>query len=72
MAYWNNRVMRHTDTFGVPYYTIHEVYYDDSDQPDGWTDKPVYPCGTTVEDLRAELNQMLACLDKPTLDYPSE
>jgi hypothetical protein len=72
MAYWNNRVMRHTDTFGVPYYTIHEVYYDDSDQPEGWTSTPIYPSGTTINELRAELNQMLASLDKPILDYPSE
>lgn len=73
MAYWNYRTMKRTDTFGVPYYTIHEVYYnDESGQPDGWTEMPVYPMGSTIEDLRAELEQMLACLDKPSLDYPGE
>lgn len=69
--HWNHRVMAHTDDMGETYYTIHEVYYDDSGQPDSWTEKSVPALGYSLDELRGELEQMLAATYKPTLDYPS-
>ena len=67
--HWNHRIMKRTDQLGCPYYTIHEVYYTDG-QAESWTEQPVYPMGSTLEELREELERMLECFTEPPLDYP--
>jgi len=76
---WNNRVMRRTHsvdhdgkTIKEDCFEIHEVYYDDNDDIEGFTEDAIAPCGETIEELRQELQRMLDCLDKPLLIYEDE
>lgn len=63
---WNYRVIEHHDTDGNPYYQIHEVYYDPSDVI-SWSVDAIEPLGESVEDLREDLEAMLAAFHKPVL-----
>ena len=70
---WNNRVMRREcKGYDEEWFEIHEVYYDDNDEVEGYTKDAIAPGGHSIEELRRELERMLACLDKPVLDYEEE
>jgi hypothetical protein len=62
---WNHRVVE-SHYNGEPWFTIHEVHYDNG-KPIARTENAIAPAGETIEDLKWELEQMLACLDKPIL-----
>lgn len=64
---WNHRVMR-SEYAGESYHTIREVFYDEDGNIEGWTAEPIAPQGETPEELRDELQRMLACLDRPVLE----
>lgn len=67
---WNHRVIRrYADINGVeePFYTIHEVYYDE-DGSMSWTINEVAPFGDTVEGLQENLRWMLEACQQPVLD----
>ena len=64
---WNYRVLRKEDICGDAYYEIHEVYYDEVGEPNGYTMDPIAPVGDNIEDLRETLYKMLRDLDKPVL-----
>ena len=71
MSHWNHRVMLHR-TEHETYMAIHEVYYKEDGQPDGWTSEPRAAIGygdNALDDLRETLERMLRCLDKPVLEY---
>lgn len=72
--YWNHRVMiRHHEDYDLTTYGIREVYYDDDDGAiTAWTVDDMDPHGETLEELRADLERMLACCDKPVLDEREE
>ena len=66
---WTYRVMRHVGGKGAKkwyFYTIHEVY-DDLGKI-SWTETEVSPCGESLEELRGDLEMMLAGTKKPVLD----
>lgn len=69
---WNYRVMRiPADAVNPePWLGIREVYYD-GEAPRAWSE-PTSVEGETIESLRWQLEAMLACLEKPILDVPSE
>ena len=71
---WNFRVYRHPTENGEDYLAIHEAYYLDKDaeEPSTCTVKPVDVGGTSIEELRWTLEQMLKALDKPVLEYQQE
>jgi len=50
-------------------YNIHEVYYDDKDNPEFFTVDPVGPSGESLEELRGDLEHFLEVLSLPVLDY---
>ena len=68
---WNHRVIRHPGQNGTtnePFHAIHEVYYDGDDHAiTGWTQAPVAPMGSSLEELRSELAMFVLALDKPVL-----
>ena len=64
---WNHRVIRRTSETGSVSYQIHEVYYDEQDRVEAWTESPVAPMGETLHELRDELGQFLRALDSPVL-----
>lgn len=65
---WNHRIIKKLDSLANVYYEIHEVYYDNRGNPDGWTEDPVTPYGTNLEDLHADLAYLLNALDKPVME----
>lgn len=68
---WNFRVLRRTVGHEV-IYGIHEVYYDDAGTPRSCSSDAIEPYGDTVDDLRQELQHMVAALDEPVLDYDTD
>lgn len=71
---WNYRVLAHRDGAGI-YFQIHEVYYDEQGNPNGYTERGTTIGSETLESLRSELERMKECLDKPVLsysDFPNE
>ena len=63
---WNYRVVRRVRA-GEIELTLREVYYE-GEEISGWTAEDAEPFGTTVEELRADLQLMLGALDRPVLD----
>lgn len=71
MAHWNHRVIRKKIQNGSEqedWYGIHEVYYDDDEEIEGVTEKAIAPGGSTLEELKNELQRMIKCLDKGILE----
>jgi hypothetical protein len=71
---WNYRVLAHQDGDGT-YFQIHEVYYDEQGNPNGYTERGTTMGSETLESLRSELERMRECLSKPVLsysDFPNE
>jgi len=64
MSSFNYRVMRHGDEFA-----IHEVFYDENGNVNGWSLDPLSVFSQSVEDLRHELGLYLLALDKPVIDF---
>jgi hypothetical protein len=60
-TWWNYRVVRVEEDE----YEIREVYYDD-DRITGFCHR--VPGGSTVDELRTDLQHMLEALDKPALE----
>ncbi|MEA3285935.1 MAG: hypothetical protein U9Q77_00980 [Candidatus Marinimicrobia bacterium] len=65
---WNYRIIRKyfekTDTIS---FQIHEVYYDDKDQIEGWTQSSVGPSGETILELREDIEHFMETMQKPIL-----
>ena len=68
---WNYRVVKKADRLGN-YFEIHEVYYDDNGNPNGWTEDAIKPYGVDLDDLRWVLEHMVTALDKPVLEIVDE
>lgn len=49
-------------------YSIREVHYDEDDNIIGWTVDAMDPFGNTLEELKADIQRMLAACDRPILD----
>jgi hypothetical protein len=71
---WNHRVLAFKQDDGDLYLRIHEVYYDDNKQPNGYTANPVSLGCEDLSGLSWTLNKMKECLKKPVLwsgsDFP--
>lgn len=74
MSHWNHRVIKHTRTSVIDkieetetWFSIHEVYYDDAGQPNGYTQEPVEPFGETLLELADDLDRFQVALSKPVL-----
>lgn len=59
---WNYRVSEEEGEF-----FIREVYYDKDGKPDLHSVFAIAPSGESLEDLRWDLEAMLAALDKPII-----
>jgi hypothetical protein len=65
---WNYRAIKETCE-GETVYQVHECYYDDKGELEGWSENPIYPQGETLEELRADLSEMLHDVgSRPALD----
>ena len=65
---WNYRVIQHTDekTDSV-WFHIHTVFYSDSGKIESWIENPTTPIGDSVEDLKGELELIMAAWELPVL-----
>ena len=66
---WNYRLFKkkfhgHEET----YLEIHEVYYDEKGEIEGWTENAVKPIGMDVEEVKNNLDKMLQACEKPVLE----
>jgi len=43
-------------------------FYSGGAAGEGWSDSPISPYGETLDDLRADLHNMILALNKPVLD----
>lgn len=68
MASFNYRVMRHTRPNGDEF-AIHEVFYDDNGQVNGWTENALSVFCLSLEDLKLELDRYNLAIEKPVLDF---
>jgi hypothetical protein len=65
---WNYRVICRTVPAGPgELFGIHEVYYDSAGRIEYWTEDPCEPFGESLAELHADMERMLAALDKPVL-----
>jgi hypothetical protein len=65
---WNYRVIRRVD-MGATTYAIHEVYYDAAGKPHLVSEEAMSAMGETPDELRADLDMMLAAFALPALDF---
>ena len=65
---WNHRVMKHKDG-DDDFFQIHEVYYKENGEVDGYTANGTSAGGNSLQELRADLERMLKSLDKEVLIY---
>lgn len=63
---WNYRVIYH-DNEEEPWYGIHEVYYDNEDNPQACTKNPTSITGETYSELQDDISKRIDSLRKPTL-----
>ena len=69
---FNYRVFKKTVGSNV-FYELREAYYSsDGKTVHSWTAEPVHPIGETLEELIADLGQMLAALTYPVLVETTE
>lgn len=69
---WNHRVIRRRFENPVSKgieecFTVHEVHYDDNNQPELWTAEPVEPYGESLEELMKDIERFKLAFNKPVL-----
>lgn len=68
---WNYRIIRHTNTNevgGEPFwFAIHEVYYNDKGEENGWTKDPITFVGDSPDEIVRSLRMALS----DALKYPN-
>lgn len=72
---WNYRILAHEHD-GDVYLQIHEVYYDENNMPNCYTEQPESIGGEDIRTITCTLNKMLECRTKPILwageKFPNE
>lgn len=64
---WNHRILAHEDHKKEIYLVIHDVYYNEKNIPDGYSENGVTIGGETLKDIKWTLSKMKECLKKPIL-----
>lgn len=65
---WNYRVLKRETKEGE-FFAVHEVFYDDEGNPKKCTVEPVFPQGTSENDLERRIELYREALEKPILNY---
>jgi hypothetical protein len=64
-THWNYRIFKVPGTEGgEDFYTMREVYYDEGNKPAMHSAEPSYPSGTSITELRENLQLMLKDVDR--------
>ena len=77
---WNHRLIAHieeneNENEEEVYFQIHEVYYDNDGEPEGYTKNGVSVGSDSLEGINWVLDKMKECIDKPIFladDFPKE
>ncbi len=73
MSHWNYRIIKKEILESEEKaYQIHEVYYDEQGNIEGWTESPISPFGATPEELREDIRYQLNAFRKPILKEKKE
>ena len=69
MSHWNHRIIkRHDKKANITTFQIHEIYYNDNNEIEGWTESPVAPMGESMAELREDLQHFVEALEKPVFE----
>lgn len=74
---WNYRLMKREYLNPINQekeviYGIHEVYYDEDGNPNGWSKEPENISSETIEGIQWQIEKFQEALTKPLLDYSDE
>ena len=73
MSHWNYRIIKKEILESEEKaYQIHEVYFDEQGNTEGWTESPISPFGATPEELREDIRYQLNAFRKPILKEKKE
>lgn len=61
--------MKHENDKGEIFYGVHEVYYDETGDIEGWSEESVIPMGDSKDELKKTLENLMVSLEKEVLDY---
>lgn len=61
--------MKRVHKNGDSEYSIHEVYYNDNDKVEAWTENPIAPAAENIKEMKQTLARMALAAQKPILDY---
>lgn len=74
--HWNYRILAHPLSNGNIYFQIHEVHYNDKDEPNGYSNGVLGLDGENINDINWTLEKMKESLNKPVLwaeeNFPQE
>lgn len=65
--HWNYRIVESVGSTGDKYYSVHEIYYDKSNEIVSWYVEPMFPTGETVSELTKDVELMLEAMTKPPI-----
>jgi hypothetical protein len=68
IAFWNYRVIKSIDDFGESTFAIHEVYYEENNQPIACSENPIGIISETLDGLTKQFDLFKLALDKPILE----
>lgn len=68
---WNYRVFRHPDEDDQQVFGIHEAFYNDVGEVEGWTEDPIL-VSESVEGLLQELEHLRESVKKDVIDVRPE
>ena len=63
---WNYRIVK-TSSGGEDEFGIHEVYYDNHGNLKSYSEDPVSPLGSTLEELKGDFSHFQVAFEKPVL-----
>ena len=65
---WQYRLVCHDAEVDKTYYTIQEIYYDKKSIIGGWSQRPEYPHGETLQEFLDCFDAMIRCVkDMPVV-----
>ena len=66
---WNHRIIRHETGTEEEYLAVHEVYYDDDNNPHSCTSEPIHIIEEDLEGMKWTISKIQEATDKPILEY---
>ena len=71
---WNNRIFKHNTEYGI-FYGLHETYYDEDGNVEGYTSVALTGLFETIEELKSDLEYKLNDVNRfldEILEYANE